>query len=187
MKEMTDNELVISYREGNKDAFEFLVNRHLKSVYFYCVRLVGKDEANDLAQEVFIKIWKKLKKYDVERSFKVWMFRIARNSCLDYLRKKRPLVFSELKREDDDGGSFEDKIVDKRSGLQERLFEDDKNAELDSALAELPLPTQEVFDLYYRENLKFQEIADTMKLSINTVKSRHRRGLLALREIIESI
>ena len=182
MKEMTDNELVSSYRDGNKLAFETLVNRHLKAVYFYCVRLVGKEEANDMAQEVFIKVWKKLNRYDVEKNFRVWLFRIARNTCLDWLRKKRSILFSDLKKEED--VSVEENIPEQRKGIEEELLAADQKNELDSALLKLSVPEQEVFELYYRDELNFQEIAEALKLSINTVKSRHRRGLQELRKMI---
>ncbi|MFA6105634.1 MAG: sigma-70 family RNA polymerase sigma factor [Patescibacteria group bacterium] len=183
MKELTDNQLITAYREGDGSAFENLVNRHLKSVYFYCVRLVGKDEANDMTQEVFIKVWKHLNKYDVEKNFKVWLFRIARNTCLDYLRKKQPMVFSDLKKEDE--MSVEENIPDQRKGVEEKLFAADQKSELDTALAKLSIPTQEVFELFYRDELTFNEIAETLKLSVNTIKSRHRRGIVELQKILK--
>jgi RNA polymerase sigma-70 factor, ECF subfamily len=185
MKEMTDNELILAYRDGQRSAYEDLVNRHLKSVYFYCVRMVGKEEANDMAQEVFIKVWKKQNKYNAEKNFKIWLFRIARNTCLDYLRKKQPIIFSQLKKEDDDQYP-EEVLLDERESVEEKIFSKEQKELLGEALAKLPAPTQEVFELYYRGELNFKEIAETLNLSINTVKSRHRRGIMELKKILSN-
>jgi RNA polymerase sigma-70 factor (ECF subfamily) len=182
MMDISDNELVKNYREGDKRSFEILVSRHLKSVYFYCLKMVGKDDANDTSQETFIKVWKNIKKFDTSKNFKVWMFRIARNTCLDQIRKKQPTVFSDLKKEDDEV-MIEDLVEDNKLSAHEEVLIAERNKELAEVLGKLPLATQEVFILYYQEELNFQEISETLKLSINTVKSRHRRGLAELRKL----
>lgn len=181
MQEYSDNELVKKYCEGNKESFEILVNRHLRSVYFYCLKMVGSEEANDITQETFVKVWKNINKFDLNKNFKVWMFRIARNSALDHLRKKQPTIFSELKNVDEDILP-EETVADVREGQEELILKAEREQDIESALSTLSAGTREVFLLYYREELNFQEIADALGQSVNTVKSRHRRGLVELRK-----
>ena len=185
MKELTDQELIAKHLNGDRDAFALLVKRHLRSVYFFCSRLVGAEDANDAAQETFIKVWKNLKKFDDKKSFKVWLYRIARNTCLDQLKKKKSVVFSDLKKEDDES-SFEEGLADERKGADEILVDEERKSEIFAAVRRLSIIYQEVFDLYYQEQLTFQEIADVTGTSINTVKSRHRRGLNELRSFLTS-
>ncbi len=185
MKEKTDSELIVAYRAGDKSALDQIVRRYLKPIYYFCAKIVGAEEANDMVQEVFIKVWKNISRYKTDKSFKVWLYRIARNTCLDQVRKKQPLLFSDLKKEDEEG-VFEDGLVDGRQTALEEVMAAGDRADLEKALVKLPVPYQEVFELYYREQMTFQEISETLDVSINTVKSRHLRGLKELREIYAS-
>lgn len=182
--EITDNELIIRYRAGDSKAFELLIERHATRIHYFVQRLVGAAEAPDVAQEVWIKVWKYSNRFDVEKSFKTWLFRIARNTCFDYLRKKRPLVFSSLRANDEDE-SFEDTLLDNRPSAQEIVLTKEMETRLDATLAELPISMREVFVLYYKENLSLPEIAEVLETSVNTIKSRHHRGLQKLRTLID--
>ncbi len=185
MAQYSDNELVLKYRAGESEALAILIRRYLKPIYFFCLNFVKNDEANDLAQEVFIKVWKKLNRFDANKNFRVWIFAVARNTCLDYLRKKRSVLFSELKK-DETGDSIEENIEDTGSTPLEKLSADDLKRETDELLKRLPIQTRLVFELYYRDQLTFQEIADTLNTSINTVKSRHLRGIRQLRQLMNA-
>src|SRR5689334_2448612 len=92
----SDVQLIEQYRAGDNQALAKLVNRYAESVRFFVTRLVGKDEADDVAQESFVKAWKNLRKFNVKKSFKVWLFTIARNTSYDYLRKHKMVSFSTL-------------------------------------------------------------------------------------------
>lgn len=82
-----DNQLIIDYLAGNEASFTLLVKRHLKPVYNFAYRLCGdKVAAEDIAQETFLKIWKNIKKYKHSENFKPWLFKIARNTTIDWLR-----------------------------------------------------------------------------------------------------
>ena len=85
----SDNEIIIQYLNGDKDAFTEIVNRYLKLIYNFTYRLVGNEKvAEDISQEVFLKAWKNIKKFDLEKNFKTWIFSIAKNTAIDYLRKR---------------------------------------------------------------------------------------------------
>ena len=92
--EKTDNELVKDYLEGKENVFEILVKRYTRPLYSFVWRLCGnKESSEDIVQETFLKVWKNIKQFDHSKSFKVWIYTIARNSTYDFLRKKKLVMF----------------------------------------------------------------------------------------------
>src|ERR1700733_2556258 len=95
MNELSDNDLVLQYRSGNKKAFEALVERYFAHVFNFITRYTSDQvAAEDIVQETFVKVWKNIKKFDETKNFKSWLFTIARNTSLDWLRKKKAVPFS---------------------------------------------------------------------------------------------
>src|SRR6266576_2291365 len=94
--EHSDEELIADYLRGDEAAFGVSTGRHLSGVYSFALRLVGDSAAaEDIAQETFVKAWRSLKKYDSKTSrFKTWVLRIARNTAIDFLRKKKNIPIS---------------------------------------------------------------------------------------------
>src|SRR3989339_1719465 len=93
----TDEELAILYKEGNKEAFKGLINRYTFPLYNFTAHIVNQNDASDVVQEIFIKTWKSIHKFDEKKaSFKTWIFTIARNTAIDFMRKKKNLVFSDF-------------------------------------------------------------------------------------------
>lgn len=171
--------------------FDDVLREYSTSVYSFCARLIGNEEdARDLAQEIFIKIWKNIEKYDEKRSLKAWVFTIARNTCYDWLRKKKSLLFSQMNSALMDGGdsvNFEDTISDD-TPLQDELFIQKENVgTVEKALSILPQDQLEVVVLHYSDNLSFEEIAQVLNKSINTVKSQNRRALEKMKNYLESL
>lgn len=180
--EKTDNELVRAVLRGDDGAFAVLLDRHMSGVYRFAYRyLRDEDEASDITQEAFVRAWKNLKKFDASKSFKTWLFAIAKNAALDFIKKKKPLLFSRMS---DDEEAL-DAMLSPYLGVPE--FPDvamDRTlarADLDRALDELPPAYRTVLAMRYYDHLKFREIAETLGESIDTVKSKHRRGLMLLR------
>ena len=102
MKE-SDSDIVIAYRDGNLNAFDELVRRYMYRVYAFSYRLSGDQSiAEDVASETFVKVWKKLDSFDETKNFASWLFRIARNTTFDALRKKKDIVFSRMMTDDND-------------------------------------------------------------------------------------
>ena len=164
--------------------FEDVLHEYSAPIYNFCTRLIGnEDDAKDLTQDIFVKIWKNLEKYDESKSLKAWVFTIARNTCYDWLRKKKNLIFSQMNKEDVD---FEETIVDEKP-LQDELFIEKENAgRVEMALKVLSQDQLEVVVLHYTENLSFEEIAEVLQKSINTVKSQNRRALEKMKKFLES-
>ena len=177
----SDNELVIAYKKGEQGAIEVLIARHLPSIYNFVIRFVGEEEANDVAQETFVKVWKHIKRYDETRNFKVWLFTIARRRAIDFTRKKKHTPFSAFENEDNDNFDVED-----TSDLPQELFRKKEISQaLETLISELPDDRKAIVILHDSEMLPFKDIADIMERPINTVKSQYRRALIFLREMID--
>lgn len=180
--ELTDQELVRNYLEGDASSLDMLVKRHTSTVYNFISRQIGRnEEASDITQEVFVKVWKNLKRYDSKQNFKTWLLAIARNASIDWLRKKRSFVFSDLDPGDSDA-TFEDTLTDSEP-LPEELFErKESKIVVEHLLETLPENQKTAILLRNHEHLPFEEIASLMKKPENTVKSYYRRALLAMRK-----
>jgi len=177
---MNDQELVSDYLRGDEKAFPELVKRYIQPIHnfvFSSVRDAG--QAEDITQEVFIKAWTHLRRFDLTKSFKVWLYAIAKNCIFDYLRKKKIVPFSALEQEDQ---VFE--IPAREPGPDEILRQTDSWKTLDNAMGKLPFDSREVLILYYRDGFNFREIAEIFKTSVNTIKSRHLRAMAQLRKIL---
>lgn len=184
MESYYDEQLVVDYLKGNKEALEILIKRYLKPVYNFSFRFIGNSqEAEDITQEIFIKVWRNLKKFDQNKKFKTWIFSIAKNTCLDCQKKKRTIPFSELKYIDD-SKSFVENIPDTHFLPNELLERIDLTNFLNKVLEKLSPKYRMVLLLRYNDHFTFQEIADALEESINTVKSRYRRGIVLLRKLL---
>lgn len=174
----TDEELARDSAKGDSEAFDILMKRYLAHVYNFLRRYGGDTDAEDLTQETFFKAWKNIKRFKTGASFKTWLFTIARNTAFDKLRKKKPMLFSDA--ESDKGLSIEETIQNPE--LLEDIFSKAEDAELlEKELLTLSPDDRAILLLHYREEMTFEEIAVVLKKPMNTVKSRHRRALLALR------
>jgi RNA polymerase sigma-70 factor (ECF subfamily) len=177
-----DRDLFKRYKEGDEDALGVLVSRYAPPVYGFVLRLLrNADDARDVTQEAFIKAWKHRGRYDPSQEFRAWVFGIARHAALDVLRKRRSYSFADLEEEGED--SFADSVADP-SPLPDELYESSRMMDaLEYALGELPMSARTVI-LLKQEGLTFEEIGSTLGESVNTVKSRYRRGLITLRDIL---
>jgi RNA polymerase sigma-70 factor (ECF subfamily) len=139
MKRMnrSDQQLVINYLEGDEKSLEILFCRYLKPIYNFTYRYVGdKQNAEDITQEAFVKVWRNIKKFDQSKSFKTWLFFIAKNSCIDFLKKKKTIPFSEFETEDG-GNLIIDTLADSSPLPQEMLDRAGMAQILDSAMKKL--------------------------------------------------
>jgi RNA polymerase sigma-70 factor, ECF subfamily len=165
---------------------ELILKQYLKPVYNYAFRIVRDgSEAEDITQEVFVKVWKNLGKFDQEKNFKTWLFAIARNTTFDYLRKRKNIVFSELNsKTEENEKSFEENLVDMEPLPDEIFMRKELGKELESALSKIRPDFREIILLHYTEKLTFEEISGIVDKPLNTVKSHHLRALSALRKLL---
>jgi len=182
--EKTDLELIHNAQDGDEDAFKELLEKHLKHVYSFVYRLTGNgDESKDITQDTFVKVWKNLKKYKQDFRFNTWIINIARNTAIDYLRKNRPLIFSDFDKEDE-LESFKDNLVDTEP-LADELFEKEENKIiLEKALANISIEKRTIILMHIYESLTFEEISSILKKPMNTIKSQYRRALTELKKYV---
>ena len=192
ISEIPDKELMLLYAQGCHQAFEVLLGRHERGVYNFIYRSTHHAEtAQDLTQEVFLRVIKSAPKYKSSARFTTWLYTIARNICIDRARRQSRRHEVSLNRnvsgEDDDGSrTFLDNLQDEdaEAGNVSLVREQFRNR-LKSALDTLPEEQREVFLLREVSGLKFREIADIIGVPENTIKSRMRYALEALRGHLE--
>ncbi len=163
--------LLRDFRDGKREAFTQLYLRYRQRVFAYCLRMLGSSvEAEDMFQEVFIRVWQRSYQFTEEKSVSGWIFTIAHNLCLNRIRDRK--VLDRL----DDHTNLTVEHVELGENWGERI---------QSALEQVPPENREPFVLFEYQGLSYQEIADVMKLSIAAVKSRIYRAREELRRILE--
>ncbi len=184
--EKTDEQLVSEYNDtGDVRFLETLIERYSVPVYNFIYRYTGSDaHSNDLAQDTFIKMWRNIKKFDPGKRFKTWIFHIAKNTALDWLKKKHPKTFSELESATDPDLGYEFDIADTTPLPDELATKKELEKEVEHALMKVGSEFRAVIVLHLFSELTFQEIADMTGEPLNTIKSRYRRGLLAIKEYL---
>ena len=177
LTDTTDKELIASCHEGDDQAFEELMRRYLQAVWYFA-RQYARLEADteDIVQDTFFKVWKNLKKFDSAKPFRPWLYTIARNTALDYLKKKRAFSFSDMDPEDSEL-SFEDTLESAEPTPVEVFEQKADRALLDEVLNILHPEHRAVMIMHYQDGLTFEEIAAVVNKPMNTVKSWHRRAL----------
>jgi RNA polymerase sigma-70 factor, ECF subfamily len=182
----TDAELAEAFLHGSGDSFAALVDRHMSAVYKFAYRYVGNvDATNDIVQDVFIKVWKNIRKFDRKKSFKTWLLTITKNTALDAVKKKKGVLFSAIEADgENDLDAFLAPYVDHPDHPDELLDRQYAKEDIDRALAAISPAHRSVLMLRYGEHMKFREIADTLEEPIDTIKSKHRRALFALRKAL---
>jgi len=182
MIETNDSQLVQKYLSGDEESLKLLIRNYLKPVFSFVYHFFNNHaEAEDIAQDVFVKMWKNLKKFDQQKKFKTWLFAIAKNTALDYLKKKKFLLFSEFINAD--GENILEETLTDINPLPDEIFEQADSAQtLEKIFDKLPTHYRVVLDLYYQKSFNLREIAEILGKQKNTIKSWHRRALIKLKE-----
>ena len=167
----TENELIKRSLQNDADAYGELVERYKNAIYYHCYSIVrDEDVAEDLAQEAFINGYYKLKKFDESKKFSTWLFKIATNKCLDYLRSRKKIV-------DVDDEIFDSILTTERS-VEDKLVD----RELHDAIKTLDPKYQTVINLHYFEGLAYEDIAERMDAPIGSVRGWLHRAKNDLRK-----
>ena len=184
IEEKTDDELIREHLAGVRDVFPVIINRYTNAVYAFVFRFVrNKEDAEDITQETFIKAWKKIETYREGANFKTWIFQIAHNTAIDYLRKRKHLAFSDLNNQETET-TFEETIPDTLPLPDELLEKKFDQHAIEGALEMLSPLYREVLLLYYTNDFTFAQIGELLARPLHTVKSQHRRALIELRKIL---
>lgn len=174
IKDLTDYELVQKCLNGEKQYFSELITRHKNLVYSVVLKMVNNQEdANDLAQEVFIKVYKNLDKYFPDFKFSTWIIKITTNHVIDYRRKKK---YETVCMEE-----VEYKLISENTPEQDCIKKEEQLV-LNKLLNDLPDIYKVPLVLYHQQGLSYQEIAEATNEPLSKVKNRIFRGRKILKE-----
>jgi RNA polymerase sigma-70 factor (ECF subfamily) len=179
---LNDDELVGRILGGEEDLFEVLVRRYQSRVLAHVARMVGnRDDALDLSQEIFLKVFGALDRYNPAYKFSTWLFRIAGNAAIDHLRKRRPRTVP-LEVQDADGrvSSLEYKSNDLDPYGELRNLE--RGSAIALAIAALPVEFRELITLRHFGGLSYEEIAEVKQMPLGTVKNKLFRARAVLKD-----
>lgn len=167
-----DDKLVADALSGNESSYQKLVDKYDRPIFFHIRKMIREHEmVEDLVQEVFIKAFKNLDTYSNEYAFSTWLYRIATNHTIDYLRKKKLKTFSindPIKTKD---GEMEVQLPDESFSTDQPLIKKQRKAIVQDAIQNLPDKYRKVIELRHMEELSYDEIATELDLPLGTVKA----------------
>jgi len=173
----------VRLRRGDPQALVSLLERYQHRLYRFLVRLVHEPAtAEDLFQMTWMRVAENCRRFDPNRGIEPWLFSIARNLAIDYLRRARPESLDEPLPS---GDSRAEMIAGKQASALEMLMGEQRTSRLIGAIGELPSIYCEVITLRFEEEMKLEEIAEVLDIPLSTVKTRLRRALDALRGKLE--
>lgn len=182
-----DLKLVEEAKNGSQAAYGELMERYRESIYFMMFKMVkNTDDADDLTIEAFGKAFARLEQYSPSFAFSTWLFKIASNNCIDYIRKKRIKVTSMDTGYTTDSG--ETIYFDARSAThdpEEAIIHNQKVKMMRQLVTKLKPRYRELVELRYFDELSYEEIADTLNLPLGTVKAQLFRARDFLANMIE--
>jgi len=174
-----DSNVLLSAQKGDTAAFERILSFYEKAIFNHLYRLVqDKEEAADLTQETFIKLFKNRQKIDPEANFRAYLYRIATNCAYDWFKKRDKLAENFIISSDDN--NFE--TIEAQ--MEYYSIEEFDLLDLEKAIAQIKPEYQAVIDLYFRQGFDYAEMASILDIPINTVKTHLRRAKEALKSII---
>lgn len=184
LEKSTDDVLLQSFSEGNKEAFDILLKRYYPSLRSYIVVTMGDANlADDIFQDTFIKVIDKVKegKYAAQGKFQNWVFRIARNLMMDHFRRRKVRNVVSLS-EESDAIAFIERLPCGEPTIEEKLCQRNDKDSVHFWVSLLPREQREVLVMRYLDELSFKEIAQKTGVSINTALGRMRYALINLRK-----
>ena len=181
--------LIERCKRGDIGAFNDLVRKYEKQVYNFAYRLTGNyDDANDVAQDAFLRVFNAIGTFRGDSSFSTWLFRITTNVFLDERKKAKAHPQTSLDEYLELGESSVARQIEDPSPTPEAVLEESERALiLSKAVGDLPEYQRAMVTLYHTQQKSYEEIAEIMDLPIGTVKSRLNRARLALKEKLSSI
>lgn len=167
-----DDVLVKRAMGGDEQAYTELVEKYQRALYFHILKMIkDKEQVNDLVQEAFVKAFDNLNTYSTNYAFSTWLYRIATNHTIDYLRKKKLKTLSidePMKTKD---GEMQMQLEDESAGTDRNIIRKQRQNIVQNAIEDLPSKYRKVIEMRHMEEKSYQEIADVLDLPLGTVKA----------------
>ena len=175
-------------RRNNESTYAELMDRYKKPVYHMILKMVRNvDDAEDLTIEAFAKAFRNLHKFKKDFTFSTWLFRIATNNSIDFIRKKRLETFSlNTSYKDDNGESVNIDIEDKNPDPQEETIKSQKRELIQMFVTKLPAKYQRLVRLRYFQELSYDEIAQELDAPLGTVKAQLHRARELMYDLVKN-
>lgn len=187
LQDMTDEELALSYADGNNRAFDLLLLRNQSKLFSYILFVVhDRETAEDIFQETFVKVITRLQegRYTVSGKFGAWIMRIAHNAIMDWYRDKASMRIVDTSADNDLSNIPGADIFE--GNIENRFVNSQIMADVRRLLDALPPMQREVVYMRFYQQLSFKEIADSTDVSINTALGRMRYALLNMRRMAKA-
>ncbi|MFI5219031.1 MAG: RNA polymerase sigma factor [Bacteroidia bacterium] len=174
--------------KGDQKAYAELMSRYKDSIYFMLLKMVNnRDDADDLTIEAFGKAFKNIKQYTPDFAFSTWLFKIATNNCIDFIRKKKKQTMSIDKGiTTDDGSEMVLEVKSDRPDPEEHLMKKQKVVMMRDVVEKLKPRYKKLVELRYFQELSYEEIADELQLPLGTVKAQLFRAREFLYQIMKN-
>jgi len=182
------NKRIKQVLKGDQNAYADIVNLYQHKLYQICYRMLGnKQEAEDIAQEAFVRAYINLHSYDQKRKFSTWIYRIATNLCIDRIRKKKPDYYLDAEVAGTDGLDMYSQIAADEKLPEDVVAQMELQERIQYEISRLPDKYRSVIVLKYIEELSLQEISEILDMPLGTVKTRIHRGREALRKQLNNL
>lgn len=169
---LEDDKLVKKAIGGDESAYKQLVNKYERALYFHILKMIkDKEQVEDLVQETFVKAFDNLNTYSTNYAFSTWLYRIATNHTIDYLRKKKLKTLSidePMKTKD---GEMEMQLEDESAGTDRDIIRKQRQKIVQKAIENLPEKYRKVIEMRHMEEKSYKEIAKVLDLPLGTVKA----------------
>jgi RNA polymerase sigma-70 factor (ECF subfamily) len=181
-----DSAIIARFQNGDKEAFDELVYKHRRRIYHYAVQLTkNAEEANDIVDDALIRVFKSLMDFRGDSAFTTWLYRIVTNCFLDMRKKRRN--HREVSLEDLNYPGSDDMrpmIFNEKFNPHDQVEVRERISLIDAGLKQLPQGARKILMMYHADSMSYDDIAESLRLPIGTVKSRINRARLRLRQVL---
>lgn len=175
-------------KNGDQNAFSEIVELYKDKVYILCYRMLGNShEAEDIAQEAFIRAYINIDSYNIDKKFSTWLYRIATNLSIDRIRKKKPDYYLDAEVKGTEGLTMYSQVASDTPLPEDEVESLELQQSVQEEILKLPEKYRSVIVLKYIEELSLKEISDILGLPISTIKTRIHRGREALRKQLREV
>jgi len=178
---MEIEDIVANLKAGNPRAWNMLIDKYSKTVYNMALNFAGnRDDANDITQDIFLKVYNNIDKYHEEKSFNSWLLRLSKNYCIDYWRKNK----TNRQKVELDDGIYNENVHDEVDTPEDTTIKNNDINFLREKLQLLPPDMRALVIMRDIQNYSYQEIAGHLEIPLGTTKSRINRARVKLAKII---